>query len=171
MWWRQQSRVASVTSTAQVLTRLQSLGLKLAVAESLTGGLLCAEFVAIPGASAVVLGSVTAYQNQVKSQLLKVTALDVAGAVSAEVAIEMARGVRAQFAAAMQIDESSVVGVATTGVAGPDGQGGQPVGKVFVAVASDRGAVSVANLFAGNRDEIRSQAVAAAVALLWEQFR
>ncbi len=160
-----------MSSAADVLTRLQSLDLKLAIAESLTGGLLCAEFVAISGASAVVLGSVTAYQNQVKSQLLNVTALADLGAVSAEVALQMARGVRAQFAAVMRIDVSSVVGVATTGVAGPGGQDGQPVGKVFVAVDSINGSVAVANLFAGDRDAIRSQAVAAAVSLLWEQFR
>ncbi|MFM2321280.1 MAG: hypothetical protein RL612_427, partial [Actinomycetota bacterium] len=109
-------------SAAEVLANLQARGFYLAVAESLTGGLLAAELVAVPGASKVFLGSVTAYQNSIKQNLLAVPAsvLESRGAVSAETAEAMAIGVREKFARAAGVPIERVIGVSTTGVAGPD---------------------------------------------------
>ena len=100
----------------------------LAVAESLTGGMVAAEITAAPGASRAFRGSVTAYATDLKRELLGVDAALLAerGAVDSEVARQMAVGVRRVCGAD--------VGIATTGVAGPDEQDGKPVGTVFVAV-------------------------------------
>ncbi|CAM5438970.1 CinA family protein OS=Streptomyces alboniger OX=132473 GN=CP975_26545 PE=4 SV=1 [Streptomyces alboniger] len=116
--------------TASELVRiLAARGETLAVAESLTGGLVAAELTGVPGASKVFRGSVTAYATDLKRDVLGVDGalLDERGAVDAEVARQMARGVRAVLGADW--------GIATTGVAGPDPQDGQAVGTVFVAVA------------------------------------
>lgn len=114
---------------AQVLRLLQARGETLAVAESLTGGLVAAELTAVPGASQVFRGSVTAYATELKHEVLGVdgTLLAERGAVDAEVALQMAAGVRKVMGADW--------GIATTGVAGPEPQDGQAVGTVFVAVA------------------------------------
>lgn len=113
---------------AEVLRLLQARGETLAVAESLTGGLVAAELTAVPGASRVFRGSVTAYATELKEQVLGIdgTLLAERGAVDAEVALQMAAGVREVMGADW--------GIATTGVAGPDPQDGQAVGTVFVAV-------------------------------------
>jgi len=113
----------------QVLARAKDLGLTVAVAESLTGGQLAAAFTSVPGASAVFRGSVTAYATDLKASILGVDAqlLAEVGAVHDEVARQMAEGVRRVCRAD--------VGLATTGVAGPDPQDGKPVGTVFVAFA------------------------------------
>ncbi|MBS2965435.1 CinA family protein [Actinocrinis puniceicyclus] len=118
----------------QLLARARYLRLTIAVAESLTGGQLAAQLTAVPGASAVFRGSVTAYATDLKAAVLGVDAvlLDQMGAVHAEVARQMAAGVRRVCRAD--------IGIATTGVAGPRPQDGQPVGTVFVAVA-DQGTV------------------------------
>lgn len=113
----------------QVLARARYLRLTIAVAESLTGGRLAAALTSVPGASAVFRGSVTAYATDLKAAILGVDGvlLDQVGAVHGEVARQMAGGVR-------QVCRADI-GVATTGVAGPEPQDGQPVGTVFVAVA------------------------------------
>lgn len=140
-------------------------GLTVATAESLTGGLLCGALTDVPGASAVVRGAVVAYASDVKASVLGVGADVLArpgGAVQEEVARQMAAGVCGALA--------STVGIATTGVAGPDPQDGQPVGTVFVAVAV-RGAVVARRLsLHGSRREIRDAAVAGALALLVDQL-
>ncbi|MFF1698500.1 CinA family protein [Streptomyces sp. NPDC058257] len=120
---------------AEVLRLLQARGETLAVAESLTGGLVAAELTAVPGASRVFRGSVTAYATELKHQVLGVdgTLLAERGAVDAEVALQMAAGVRKVMGADW--------GIATTGVAGPDPQDGQPVGTVFVALDGPDSAV------------------------------
>ncbi len=114
---------------ALVLARARRRRLTVAVAESLTGGQLAAALTAVPGASAVFRGSVTAYATDLKASVLGVDAalLDAQGAVHPEVARQMAEGVRRVCRAD--------VGIATTGVAGPEPQDGQPVGTVFVAAA------------------------------------
>lgn len=119
----------SLGPAAEVLRLLQARGETLAVAESLTGGLVAAEVTAVPGASRVFRGSVTAYATELKHEVLGVdgTLLAERGAVDAEVALQMAAGVRKVMGADW--------GIATTGVAGPDPQDGQAVGTVFVAVA------------------------------------
>ena len=104
---------------AGVLAELDAAGATVAVAESLTGGLLAAALVAVPGASRCFRGSVTAYATDLKASVLGVDAglLAARGAVDAEVAGQMAEGVRRLMGADY--------GVATTGVAGPDPQDGQ----------------------------------------------
>ena len=116
----------------------------MATAESLTGGLVCAALTDVPGASAVVRGAVVAYATELKAQVLGVDPdlLATGGAVQAEVARQMATGVCRVLGAD--------VGVATTGVAGPDPQDGHPVGTVFVAVAAE-GRVAGPRAGAGRR--------------------
>ncbi|MFE5899705.1 CinA family protein [Streptomyces sp. NPDC056488] len=122
-----------MTEAAGVLALLAERGQTLAVAESLTGGLVAAELTGVPGASASFRGSVTAYATALKHELLGVDAALLAerGAVDPEVASQMAAGVRARLGADW--------GIATTGVAGPEPQDGQPVGTVYVAVAGPAG--------------------------------
>ncbi len=148
--------------------------MSLAVAESLTGGALCAELVNVPGASKVVLGAVVAYQTELKHSLLGVPSqlLSDQGAVSIEVAAQMASGVRLRLADQLGIDASRVIGVATTGVAGPELQDGHPAGTVFIAISA-AGEYSTmdavfAHHFLGDRSAIRVQSVDAAVLHLWE---
>jgi nicotinamide-nucleotide amidase len=163
--------------SAQLLAGFEQLGVSLAIAESLTGGALCAELVSAPGASKVVLGGVIAYQTELKHSLLGVSKqlLAEAGAVSAEVAAEMASGVRLRFAEQLGIDASRVIGVATTGVAGPDLQDGHPAGKVFIAISASGDYLAMDAVFAhhflGDRSSIRAQTVDAAVLYLWEGLR
>lgn len=160
----------------------QKAGLKLAFAESLTGGLLCAEFVSVPGASNVVLGSIVAYQTNLKNELLGVSRalLENQGPVDAEVVAQMAGGVRTKLAAKSGLDLSQVVGVATTGVAGPDRQNGIEVGTVFIGISglSSSGSGSpiasddavYAHYFEGTREEIRTATVQSAISHLKEHF-
>jgi nicotinamide-nucleotide amidase len=152
-------------SAEAALAELVQAGATLAVAESLTGGLLAAEFVAVPGASKAFRGSVTAYATELKGSVLGVDPglLAARGAVDPDVAAQMARGVRRLMDAGY--------GLATTGVAGPDPQDGQPVGTVFVAVSwaspGGEGGESVSSLrLSGDRATIRRKAVSAAVELL-----
>ncbi|MFC8588880.1 CinA family protein [Streptomyces sp. NPDC057217] len=125
-----------MTEAARVLALLAERGQTLAVAESLTGGLVAAELTGVPGASASFRGSVTAYATALKRELLGVDGALLAerGAVDPEVASQMAAGVRDRLGADW--------GIATTGVAGPDPQDGQPVGTVYVAVAGPAGTVA-----------------------------
>ncbi len=109
---------------AAVLALLRERGLTLAVAESVTGGLVAARLTSVPGASDVVRGGVVAYASDVKFRELGVPEGPVISAACAEA---MAVGVREKLRAD--------VGIATTGVAGPTEQEGQPVGLVYVAVA------------------------------------
>lgn len=146
---------------ADVLELLVARGETLAVAESLTGGMVAAELTGVPGASRVFRGSVTAYASDVKNTLLSVDVALLAerGAVDAEVARQMAAGVRRLLRADW--------GVATTGVAGPDPQDGQPVGTVYVAIAGPGGTARGQRLrLDGSRLGIRLESVQAALELL-----
>ena len=144
----------------ELITRLTARGLTVAVAESLTGGLLCAELTEVPGASAVVRGGVVAYSTDLKASLLGVPEelLESVGAVDADVALEMARGVAVRL--------GSDIGISTTGVAGPDIQDGKPLGTVFIAcVWGGKHRVQELSL-AGTRNEIRALTVQSALSLL-----
>jgi nicotinamide-nucleotide amidase len=146
---------------AHEVTRLATAaGATVAAAESLTGGSLTDALTESPGASAVLRGGVVAYATELKHELLGVDSLllDERGAVDADVAIAMARGVRARLGA--------VYGVATTGVAGPDRQDGKPPGVVHVAVSGPRGDVVVSPLIPGDRARVRLQTVTYALELL-----
>ncbi|MFJ2868102.1 CinA family protein [Kitasatospora sp. NPDC087314] len=139
---------------------LRARGGTLAVAESLTGGLLAAALVDVPGASATFRGSVTAYATELKASVLGVDEglLAVYGPVHPLVAGQMAEGVRRLLGA--------TYGLATTGVAGPDPQDGQPVGTVHLAVAGPEGTLVSSPRLSGGRARIRHGAVTAALELL-----
>lgn len=131
---------------------LRESGLSLTVAESCTGGLIAARITSLPGSSAYFQGSVVAYSNRVKADLLQVpqSALDTYGAVSEPVAQAMAEGVRRLL--------GSDLALAVTGVAGPDGGTVEkPVGTVFIAIADQHGCRVERFSFDGNRDQVRQQ--------------
>jgi len=154
-----------VTTASEVVRELDRQGLTVAVAESLTGGLLVAELISVPGASAVVAGGVVAYQTPLKHQLLDVPAslLAARGAVDPDVATAMAVGVRSALAVE---GRAADVGVATTGVAGPDPQDGHDPGTVYVALSAG-GATRVTRLaLEGDRAAIRSATVSESLSML-----
>lgn len=155
--------------TAQLISDLTDAGLTLAVAESLTGGAVVAELIRVPGASLAVRGGIVAYDTALKHSLLGVSAelLAAHGPVHPEVAAAMAEGVRS----ALTIDgHPADIGLATTGVAGPDPQGNTPVGLVFVAVADATGTIVREHQFSGDRAAIRAAAVDAALAVLGDRL-
>ena len=147
-------------STKDVIQALGERNKKVAVAESITGGAVLSELISIPGASAVISGGIVSYQTESKINVLGVPAQVIAtsGVISEQTAIEMAVAVRAKF--------DADIAVATTGVAGPESQDGEPVGLVFIAVASAHGSWVESYLFIGDRAQIRAAAVQAAIALL-----
>lgn len=157
-------------SAANLLQLLESKGLKLAIAESLTGGLLCSELVAVSGASKVVLGSVVAYQTGLKASNLGVNPqlLESNGAVDPEVAVQMAEGIRSRMSLQLLLATDTVLGVSTTGVAGPDEQDGKSVGTVFIAVAGKLGVKVWEEHFSGDRASIRTQSVSSVISHIGE---
>ena len=152
-------------TAADALALLDRQGATLAVAESLTGGLVAAAVTAVPGASRTFRGSVTAYATDVKRDVLGVDGalLAARGAVDPLVAREMAEGVRRLLGATW--------GLATTGVAGPDPQDGKEVGTVYVAVAGPAGTSVDAPLLSGDRAAIRDATVTAVLELLMAVVR
>jgi nicotinamide-nucleotide amidase len=142
----------------RLVAALRDRGQTLAVAESLTGGLVSSGVIDVPGASEVMRGGVVAYATDLKHRLLGVDAdlLAARGAVDAEVAAQMARGVRDRLLATW--------GVATTGAAGPDPQDGAPPGAVFVAVDGPGGPRVRAARLPGDRAEVRAAAADLALA-------
>jgi len=145
---------------AVVLERLRSLGLKLAVAESCTGGMLGERITSIPGSSDVFLGGIIAYHNDVKVKALGVRAEDIErhGAVSEPVALQMASGVRERTGAD--------VGVSVTGIAGPGGgTPDKPVGLVWISVDVTDAKARRFHVV-GDRAEIRQRAAQAALEMV-----
>jgi nicotinamide-nucleotide amidase len=145
---------------AVVLDRCRALKLKLAVAESCTGGLLGERLTNIPGSSDVFLGGVIAYHNDVKKGLLGVSAevMKRHGAVSEEVALQMAAGVRERTGAD--------VGVSVTGIAGPGGGTPEkPVGLIWIAIHSLDAKARRFHVV-GDRTEIRQRAAQAALEMV-----
>lgn len=156
-----------MTSPDAVIAALRERGETVAVAESLTGGLVCGALTEVPGASLAVRGGIVSYATDLKADLLGVDAdlLAAGGPVQAEVAAQMAAGVAGACGADW--------GVATTGVAGPGPADGHPAGTVYVAVAGPgvRQARQVAGLVergaaGASRAEIRAATVAGALDLL-----
>lgn len=137
----------------------------LAVAESLTGGLLAATLVGIPGVSPVFRGGLVVYATDLKQTLAGVPAelLAERGPVDADVALALAEGARRRCGADW--------GLATTGVAGPEPQGGKPVGLVFVAVAGPYGSTVRRLDIDGGRAAVRSGTVEQAFELLTDEIR
>ena len=151
-------------TAAGVLDALVARGWTIAVAESLTGGLLVSALIDVPGASASVRGGVVAYATDVKAAVLGVDRdlLATAGAVDPAVAWQMADGVRRLLAAD--------VGIATTGVAGPEAQDGKPVGTVCFAVVTPESSTSGDLRLEGDRAAIRAHSVQAAISACLEQL-
>ncbi|HZI27584.1 MAG TPA: competence/damage-inducible protein A [Gemmatimonadaceae bacterium] len=144
-----------------VLSACREQGKLIAVAESCTGGLLAARFTSISGSSKAFLGGVIAYDNQVKIEQLGVDSelIDRVGAVSEEVAREMASGARRLM--------HSNIGVGITGIAGPDGgTPDKPVGLVWIVVDVDGNSASYGGRFIGDRAEIRFRATQAALNMI-----
>ncbi|AQZ65782.1 C-terminal domain of CinA type S [[Actinomadura] parvosata subsp. kistnae] len=147
--------------TAGMLRMLVAQGATVAVAESLTGGLIGATITSVSGASQAFRGGVVSYATELKHELLGVPAdlLAREGAVHADVAAAMAAGVARVCGA--------TYGVAVTGVAGPEPQDGKPVGTVHVAVSGPGGKIWSRELrLEGSRERIRVETVDEAVDLL-----
>jgi PncC family amidohydrolase len=149
----------------QVLARLRAGGHTVAVAESLTGGLVAAALTDVPGSSVAFRGGVVAYATELTALLLGVDRGMLArhGAVYAPVAAAMAAGVRTRLGA--------TYGVATTGVAGPDPADGQPVGTAHIAVSAADDTVVRTIALTGNRHQIRRLSVEHALGLLLGRLR
>jgi nicotinamide-nucleotide amidase len=144
---------STLVLAGRIVSVLARRGQTVAVAESLTGGLLAAALVEVPGASAVFRGGIVAYATDLKVSLLGVapSLLERHGAVHPEVAAAMAGGVRRRLGATF--------GLATTGVAGPDPVDGQPVGTVYIAASRDGGDTPQGLRLDGDRARIRHQTV------------
>jgi nicotinamide-nucleotide amidase len=156
-------------SVEAILKSLRADGKKLIFAESITGGLLADAFIAVAGASDVVLGSEVTYASELKIALLGVdeTVLTEKGAVSAEVATQMAIGVCAVGQGSLELEPGSVIALSTTGNAGPEGN---PVGQVFVALYDGKKSKMRELSLSGTRTEIRLQTVQSAISLLREHL-
>jgi PncC family amidohydrolase len=148
----------------RIVLALTGQGRTIAVAESLTGGLLGATITAVPGASVVFRGGVIAYATDLKAALLGVPAelLAARGAVDPDVAAAMAAGVQQRLGAD--------IGVSTTGVAGPDPADGKPPGTVHIAVRAGGSTVVETLALAGSRSDIRQRTVARCLRLLWNML-
>lgn len=146
-----------------LLARLAERGWTIGVAESLTGGLLAAALVTVPGASTSFRGGIVSYATDLKHTLLGVDAALLAahGAVHPEVARQMADGVRR---ACGRDGRPADVGIATTGIAGPDSPDGQPVGTVHIGVSTPAGTRVTSLVLPGDRDDVRAQTVRRALA-------
>ena len=139
-----------------MLNLLASRGETLAVAESVTGGLVTGRLTAVPGASRVLRGGVVSYASEVKFDVLGVSPGPV---VNERAAIEMARGVRTRLGAS--------VGLSLTGVAGPDEQDGVAVGTLFVGLVLADGEEHVTTYrLPATRDQMRQMSVISALNFL-----
>ena len=137
----------------------------LSVAESCTGGAIAQKFTAMAGASAYFHTGVVAYSNEAKADILGVNADDIAryGAVSEQVAIQMAEGVR-------RVGKSDY-GISTTGIAGPSGGSAEkPVGTVWIGIATPKGAFAVLKNCGTDRGQIVQRATAYAIQMLQNNF-
>ena len=151
------------TVSAQVVRTFLEKNLTLGTAESLTGGMIAASVAGVSGASAVLMGGVVSYDARVKHELLGVAQeiIDTVGVVSEPCARPMAQGARA----ALKVD----VAVSATGIAGPTGGTAEtPVGTVFIGVAWAGGVKVDECHFTGDRQSVREQSAAHALAMALE---
>ena len=150
---------------AKIVAKLTKSGQKIAIAESLTGGALCAAIVEVAGASAVIDEAMITYSNASKINRLGVLAATLAahGAVSAECAAEMAQGIAKNAGAD--------IGLATTGIAGPDGATAQkPVGLVYIGLCYNDKTTTYKLIFNGDRSEVIDQTVNAGLKILHDEL-
>ncbi len=143
------------TMESVVVDLLISQGKTLAIAESLTGGMVSSRLVEIAGVSETLLGAVVSYATSVKHGTLNVTVDDV---YSHDCAQQMAAGVREQL--------SSTLGLSTTGVAGPDPDGGHPAGEVYIGISDEHGSFSNEFHLSGDRIRVREYATMTALDML-----
>ncbi len=144
--------------TRQIGALLLKHHLRLATAESCTGGQIASQITAIAGASGYFESGVIAYNNAAKTRLLSVseTLIEKKGAVSAEVARAMAEGIRK--------NAETELGLSVTGIAGPDGGSDEkPVGLVFIALASQKKTEVIRFHFSGDRKTIQDKATQTAL--------
>ena len=161
--WRPLSRGVDAVLAEEIGAILRKKKLTVATAESCTGGKLGDWITEVPGSSDYYLGGVVSYSNDAKTRLLGVDkrTLQSKGAVSQEVAVQMADGARKGLGAN--------IGIGITGIAGPTGQTpAKPVGLVYIAVSSSKGSVCVENRFKGARSAVKIQSAEKALELLKE---
>ena len=150
-----------MTVAEKLVELLKAQGLTCATAESCTGGGVGSAITAVPGSSAVFLGGVISYANDVKRDVLGVSDhnLQTVGAVSSEVAAQMAEGARRLL--------KSDLAISLTGIAGPDGGSDEkPVGLVWFGLSTASGTRTEKKLFRGDRNRVREQAVIHALGML-----
>lgn len=150
---------------SEIGERLGRLGATMATAESCAGGLISHRITNVPGASAYFQGGFITYSNRAKMKLLGVgkDTLNAVGAVSEEVAREMAQGAQAKLG----VDFA----VSVTGIAGPTGGTEEkPVGTVYIGVATPEGTRVERKQFSGTREEVKSQTAQRALEFLLESI-
>ncbi|MFO7690892.1 MAG: nicotinamide-nucleotide amidohydrolase family protein [Cryobacterium sp.] len=149
-------------ATALLIAELTTGRHTIAIAESLTGGLLAAELIRVPGASRVVNGAVVSYNTELKHTLLGVdtSILNVHGPVHPDVAKQMAGGARTLLGVG---GDRASIGVSTTGVAGPFAQDGHEPGTAFIGLSMGNASWAVPVQVLGDRDAVRRQIVLLAV--------
>ncbi|MFM7689650.1 MAG: CinA family protein [Alphaproteobacteria bacterium] len=152
---------ATLDQARSLLAQMDAKGMTLATAESCTGGLIAAALTAIAGSSSVVMAGFVTYANDAKQKMVGVCpeTLAAQGAVSEDVAREMAEGARARAAVSLALS--------CTGIAGPGGATlGKPVGLVFIGCAREGAPTLVErHVFPGDRAAVRAATVAAALDL------
>lgn len=166
---RDEERNVSEPLEERIGKYLREKGMKLALAESCTGGLVGHRVTNIPGSSDYYLGSITAYAYEAKERLLGVKheTLINYGAVSKETALEMARGVRLALAADFPLEAS--IGISITGIAGPGGGlPNKPVGLVWFGLSAPEGDWAWNYVWKGNRLEVKEQSAEKALGLLMD---
>ena len=151
---------ADQTLAKTVVDLLSSLGKTLSVAESITGGLIASSIVDVAGASSVLHEGIVSYSNRSKSSRLNINPhfIDEHGAVSQQVALNMAQGLR---------QNGCDVAISTTGYAGPTADDGQ-VGLCYVGISTEKGASVFKYVFSGDRNAIRAQAANSALHLIYK---
>jgi PncC family amidohydrolase len=165
----EQSNIDLNSINELVVKALAENNMKIATAESCTGGLISKKITEVSGSSAVFDCGVCSYSNEIKNKVLGVdkAVLDTLGAVSAETAKQMAKGVR--------LLANSDIAVSTTGIAGPTGATPQkPVGLVYIGLSTAQGNIAVKALLAENknntRERVRELATAGALYLAYKNI-
>ncbi|HEY60293.1 MAG TPA: CinA family protein [Anaerolineae bacterium] len=151
---------------------MRQKGLKLAVAESCTGGLIAHRITNVPGSSDYFLGGMVTYAYEAKQEWLGVRAETLAkhGVVSRETVLEMARGIRHAFRNLVDVD--MIIGLAVSGIAGPSGgTQNKPVGLAWIGLSAKEEDFAWKFQFQGQRDEIKAQSADAALVRLMEYLK
>lgn len=151
---------------AVVAKTLKDKNLTIACAESCTGGLLASRLTSISGSSSYIKGSIVTYSNEAKMKFLDVdeNILKEKGAVSKEVATQMAEGVKKAI--------GSDIGIGITGIAGPTGgTDKKPVGLVYIAIAGKCGTIVKENIFSGDRENVRYRSTQQALEMVRQYLK